>query len=161
MNYPDINVFKMFINAGFMVQLVLALLMLFSITSWAIILVKMRYIGKALKESTLFLEFFWKSRDLSNAFVKAKQLDQSPVARIFRVGYLELKKLSQSGVPLSGTANSGEAGSLSARFTGTDNIKRSLRRATNTEMTRLIQMVPFSDWTMSAMYSSPPNSSLR
>ena len=55
MNYPDINVFKMFINAGFMVQLVLALLMLFSITSWAIILVKMRYIGKALKESSLFL----------------------------------------------------------------------------------------------------------
>jgi biopolymer transport protein TolQ len=143
MNYPDINVFRMFMNAGFMVQLVLALLLLFSITSWAIILVKMRYIGKALKESTLFLEYFWKSRDLSNAFVKAKQLDQSPVARIFRVGYLELKKLSQSGGPLSGTANSGETGSLSARFTGTDNIKRSLRRATNTEMTRLIQMVPF------------------
>jgi biopolymer transport protein TolQ len=33
--------------------------------------------------------------------------------------------------------------SLDARFTGTDNIKRSLRRAITTEMTRMTQMVPF------------------
>ena len=32
---------------------------------------------------------------------------------------------------------------LDARFTGTDNIKRSLRRAITTEMTRMTQMVPF------------------
>jgi biopolymer transport protein TolQ len=33
--------------------------------------------------------------------------------------------------------------SLDARFTGTDNIKRALRRAISTEMTRMSQMVPF------------------
>ena len=33
--------------------------------------------------------------------------------------------------------------SLDARFTGTDNIKRALRRAITTEMTRVSQMVPF------------------
>jgi biopolymer transport protein TolQ len=32
---------------------------------------------------------------------------------------------------------------LGARFTGTENINRSLRRAINSEMTRLTQMVPF------------------
>ena len=32
---------------------------------------------------------------------------------------------------------------FSPRFAGTDNVKRALRRAINTEMTRMTQMVPF------------------
>ncbi len=139
----DLDVIAIFMNAGLVVQLVLLLLLLFSIASWSIILIKLRYISKSYKESASFIEFFWKSRDLSNAFVKAKQMKNSPVARIFRVGYLELKKLSQSGMPLSSKSATTEASSLGSRFTGTDNIKRSLRRAINTEMTRLTQMVPF------------------
>jgi biopolymer transport protein TolQ len=139
----DLDVIAIFMNAGLVVQLVLLLLLFFSIASWSIILIKLRYISKSYKESASFIDFFWKSRDLSNAFVKAKQMKNSPVARIFRVGYLELKKLSQSGMPLSSKSATPEDASLSARFTGTDNIKRSLRRAINTEMTRLTQMVPF------------------
>lgn len=139
----DINIIEMFINAGFVVRMVLLLLLFFSIASWAIILIKLRYIGKAFKESSKFIDYFWKSRDLSNAFVRAKQMKNCPVARVFRVGYLELKKVSQSGVSPPAGAGTAEDSSLRARFTGTDNIKRSLRRAINTEMTRLTQMVPF------------------
>jgi biopolymer transport protein TolQ len=133
-------------NAGLMVQCVLLILLFFSITSWAIILIKYRYIRKAFRESAEFTDFFWKSRDLSNAFAKAKQLHGSPLARIFRIGYVELKKMSQSGSqPGSSAAASagGQNQSLNARFTGTDNVKRALRRAINTEMTRVTQMVPF------------------
>jgi biopolymer transport protein TolQ len=133
-------------NAGPVVQFVMLLLLFFSIMSWAIILIKYRYIRRAYKESADFTDFFWKSRDLSNAFAKAKQLPGSPVARIFRIGYVELKKLSQSAAPASQAVNQ-PAGSknmsLDARFTGTDNIKRALRRAITTEMTRMSQMVPF------------------
>jgi len=122
----------------------LLLLLFFSITSWAVILIKVRYIGRALKESAQFIDFFWKSRDLSNAFVKAKQLNASPIARIFRMGYLELKKLSQSGIsaPMS-LPSASDAPSLGAQTSGIENVKRTLRRAINTEMTRLTQMVPF------------------
>ena len=133
-------------DAGLMVQFVLLLLLFFSITSWAIMIMKYRYIKRAYTESALFADFFWKSRDLSEAFTKAKQLQGSPIARIFRVGYVELKKLSQSGastplppLPLS----EAEHTSLSSRFAGTDTIKRVLRRAINTETTRMTQMVPF------------------
>ena len=99
---------------------------------------------KAFRESARFTDFFWKSRDLSNAFLKAKQLGSSPVARVFRVGYLELKKLSKSGVPISQSQSTEtETSSLSSMFTGTDNVKRALRRAINTEMTKMTQMVPF------------------
>jgi biopolymer transport protein TolQ len=140
----EINIFQMMINAGLMVQFVLLLLLFFSIASWAIILIKYRYIMKAFRESARFTDFFWKSRDLSNAFLKAKQLGSSPVARVFRVGYLELKKLSKSGVPISQSPSTeADTSSLSSMFTGTDNVKRALRRAINTEMTKMTQMVPF------------------
>jgi len=132
-------------NACLMVQFVMALLLIFSILSWTIILIKYFYIRKAYKESDNFMDFFWKSRDLSEAFAKAKQLHGSPIARVFRIGYLELKKLTKSGVPIKSSPSSEAAphSSLGAKFTGTDNIKRALRRAINTEIARMTQMVPF------------------
>lgn len=142
----QINIIHMISNAGLMVQFVLLLLLFFSITSWAIILIKYRYIKKAFRESASFTEYFWKSRDLSNAFTKAKQLSNSPIARVFRIGYVELKKLSQSGVPVtskSSQSSEEETTFLNPIFKGTDNINRALNRAINTETTRMTKMVPF------------------
>jgi len=145
MTLAEIDLIHMISNAGIVVQLVLLLLLFFSVTSWAIIIVKYRYINRAFKQSAEFTDFFWKSRDLSNAFAKAKQLHGSPMARIFRIGYLELKKTSQTGesVKPDTSEDSGNSLSFNTRFAGIDNVKRALRRATNTEMTRMTQMVPF------------------
>jgi len=75
---PDkIDIIRIFSGAGLMVQFVLLLLLFFSITSWTIILIKFRYIRNALSESALFIDYFWKSRDLSDAFAKAKQLSST------------------------------------------------------------------------------------
>jgi len=138
---PDkISILEMFSNASLMVQLVLLLLVFFSIASWTIILLKYNYIRKAFNESAHFVDFFWNNRDLSDAYAKAKQFDSSPVARIFRIGYMELKKLNQSGVPIASPEVPGRSGGA---FRGIDNVKRSLRRAINTEVTKLTQMVPF------------------
>jgi biopolymer transport protein TolQ len=141
MGQYEIDVIQMVTNAGMMVQFVLLLLLFFSVTSWAIIIIKARYLRKAFRETDQFTEYFWKSRDLAGAFAKAKLLGGSPVARVFRIGYLELKKLRQSGIGLG--SDGAEKASLSARFTGADNVKRALRRAINTETTRMTQMVPF------------------
>jgi biopolymer transport protein TolQ len=138
-----INLIHMISNAGLMVQFVLLLLLFFSITSWAIIIIKYRYIKRAYKESALFADLFWKSRDLSNAFRQAKELQGSPTARIFRIGYVELKKISQANVSQEPGASYEKNTSISSRFAGMDNIKRSLRRSINTETTRMSQMVPF------------------
>ena len=60
------------------------------------------------------------------------------------MGYIELKKLIQSGVPISKSKSTDmEDSPLGSMFSGTDNVKRSLRRAINTEMTKMTQMVPF------------------
>ena len=143
MGPEEIDIIHMVSNAGLMVQFVLLTLLFFSITSWAIIIIKYRYIRRVYKESEFFTDFFWKSRDLSVAFAKAKQLRGSPIARIFQLGYVELKRLSQSGVSLTGSSSDEEPSSLGASFSGIENIKRALRRAINTEITRLTQMVPF------------------
>ncbi len=141
----QMNLIHMISNACLMVQLVMALLLIFSIVSWTIILIKYFYIRKAYKESAYFTDFFWKSRDLSEAFAKAKQFNGSPIARVFRIGYLELKKLTKSGVPTKSSQSSETApySSLGTKFTGTDNIKRALRRSINTEVAQMTQMVPF------------------
>ena len=145
MSVAQIDLIHMIGNAGFIVQFVLLLLLFFSICSWAIILIKYRYIKRAFRQSAEFTEFFWKSRDLSNAFAKAKQLHGSPLARIFRIGYVELKKTSQSGGVSKSESSPAPEGSFSfnTQFAGIDNVKRALRRAINTEMTRMTQMVPF------------------
>ena len=145
MTVPQIDLIHMISNAGVVVQAVMLILLFFSVSSWAIILIKSRYIKRAVKQSAEFTEFFWKSRDLSNAFAKAKQLHGSPLARIFRIGYVELKKTSQSGSQPGGKSPQSGADSMpfNTRFVGTDNVKRALRRAINTEMTRMTQMVPF------------------
>jgi biopolymer transport protein TolQ len=56
---------------------------------------------------------------------------------------VELKKISQRGVSEDGDDRLDRSSGLGARFAGMDNIKRALRRAINTETTRMTQMVPF------------------
>jgi len=146
MNPAKIDILHMILNAGLMVQFVLLLLLFFSATSWAIMIMKYRYIKTAVSESSEFIDFFWKSRNLSNAFSKAKMLQGSPVARIFRVGYVELKKSGRFNEPAeSGSANPSETqgASLGSRFTGIGNVKRAMRRAINAETIRMTRMLPF------------------
>jgi biopolymer transport protein TolQ len=143
MTQSEIDLIQLLGNAGIVVRLVLLLLLFFSVTSWAIIIIKWRYIRKAYRESNRFIEYFWKSRDLASAYTKAKQLAGCPIARIFRIAYVELKRISQpGGAQADGAVHSGTE-PLKSRGSGAENVKRALRRAINTETTRMTQMVPF------------------
>jgi len=139
----DIDLIQMISNAGTMVQLVLLLLLFFSVTSWTIMIIKFRYLRRAYRESEFFIDFFWKSRDLADAFSQAKQLKGSPIARIFRVGYVELKKMSQPAGAVSQSDGRRDSFGRHNGFSGVDNVNRALRRAINAEVTRMSQMVPF------------------
>lgn len=143
MGSQNLDLFHMVGNAGIVVQGVLITLVLFSITSWAIIFIKYNYIRRAYKESEFFTDYFWRSRDFSDVYAKSKELTGSPLARIFRIGYVELTKLSQSGISISSKSSENEDMTIGSRFAGMDNVKRALRRAINTEITGLIQLVPF------------------
>ena len=138
-----IDLFQMVRNAGFVVQMVLAVLLFFSIFSWAIIFIKSRHIRRAYRESAHFTDYFWKSGDLSDAYAKCRQFQHSPIARVFRTGYLELRKVVQRNDSQDDSGSDVGDTPLNTRFSGSENIQRALRRSVNTELTRLNQMVPF------------------
>ena len=137
------DIIQMVFDAGPMVRFVLLLLLFFSITSWAIIFAKYQSIRKARKESADFLDLFWNSRGLSSdAFAASKRLSYSPIARLFRVAYVELKKVNKSQLSSTGDDVTDEA-SLRREIVAVDNIKRALRRAVNMELTGLGKALPF------------------
>ena len=92
------EVWDLVIHAGLVVKIVLVILLLFSIISWAVILFKFRVIRLARKENTAFLRMFWDGREMSKIFSESKRLRHSPLAEIFRCGYKEMEKSSQ-GAP--------------------------------------------------------------
>ena len=141
MNPENINIIHMALHAGAMVQFVLLTLFLFSVTTWAIIFVKFFQIHRAYSESAFFIEYFWKTRDFAGSFSKAKALKYSPVARVFRVAFMELRKLNRSG--RANTRPRGNGIGADDGFAGMANLKRALSRASTMESVRLIQLVPF------------------
>jgi biopolymer transport protein TolQ len=132
------EIIQMILYAGPMVRFVLLLLLFFSVMSWAIIFAKHFSIRKARKESARFLDLFWNSRDLSEAFTSSKRFRRSPLAKVFRVAYVELKKVNSSQ-----SSSTGDQASLSQKMVGVDNVKRALRRAVNMELTGLGKALPF------------------
>lgn len=141
----NLDVIRMFLGAGLVVQGVILLLGAFSVAAWAIIINRFIYFRRAIRESTYFAEVFWDSRDLAVAYKEAKDLENCPMARIFRTGYIELNKLNKNGEEENDTEmpSSGMELTFGGRSAGIANIERALRRAINTEITRMSQWVPF------------------
>jgi len=133
----SLGIFQMISGAGPMVKLVLLTLLFFSVTSWTIIILKFRTIRRAHKESLVFVETFWKSKNLSDAYSLAKELNYSSIGKVFRTAYSELKRLSSAGIGASNEVGIVMGGN------GIDNVRRTLRRATSQEVTRLMQLTPF------------------
>ena len=127
----NINIFKIVADADIVVQLILLLLVFFSVFSWAIIFFKLRTLKSADRQSDRFLEAFRRSKSLSEVNEAAKRLRASPLAVIFLAGNKELAYQSKS---------TGEGG-----WTGekTDSLNRALLKASNAEVSRLEKMMFF------------------
>jgi len=138
MSTETIGLFYMLSDAGPVVKFVMLLLLFFSITSWAIMFIKFRYIRKAFKESAEFTDIFWQCRNLADAFSKAKALRSSPVARIFITAYMEMAR-----------SDSKDKKKMQIKRTQSSylqiigSIKRSINRSIGVEVRRLVQLVPF------------------
>jgi biopolymer transport protein TolQ len=138
MTTESIGLFYMLSGAGPVVKFVMLVLLFFSITSWAIMFIKFRYIRKAFRESSDFTDIFWQCRNLADAFSKAKSLRQSPVARIFIAAYMEMVRSDSKD-----KNNEQMKVSQSTQFQIIGSVKRSLNRSRSVELRRLVQLVPF------------------
>lgn len=133
------NILELVLQAGLVVKIVLLILLFFSVVSWAIIFYKFRLIGRAQKESGMFIRLFRKSKRLDAVFNSSKNLSGSPLASIFRAGYLELTTKQDD----ASNSYSSELPAISTDLGGIDNISRALKRATASEVTRLERALTF------------------
>ncbi len=90
------SVTDMVINAGPMVKVVLALLLLLSFACWWIIFVKIRYFKKAKGESEQFLAQYRQKGNFPVLYRESRQLEYGYLPQLFESGYAEWAKLSKS-----------------------------------------------------------------
>jgi len=128
--FGHMNVINRIVEASPVVQLVLLILIFFSIFSWAVIFFKRKAMKTASFQSQKFLKVFRRSSDLSEVNKASKIYRNSPIAALFHAGYKELAHTTKSN-----------RGVLSPD--GLESIYRTLARASNQEISKLESMMNF------------------
>ena len=144
------SLLSMVLEAGAMVQFVLLLLLVFSVVSWAIILMKYKVLKRVKKDNDGFLDAYMKGSKLSEIFPETKKYPDSTIAEVFRSGYTELVKVTKA-IRESLAGREAEAGDAAAvEMNSIDNIERALNRARDSETTKLENALGFLATTGSA-----------
>ena len=96
----DLSIIRLILDASPFVQFILALLVLASIASWAVIIDKQRVMKKALGAAQDFETSFWSGVDLNSLYREMARSDATPqgMAGIFEAGFREFGKLKQSSL---------------------------------------------------------------
>jgi biopolymer transport protein TolQ len=136
--------FGMMAGAGLMVKLVMATLLVFSVISWWIVIMKMLLFKRARNASEEFLSRFWESKTLNDAYDSAAEFTASPEAAVFVSGYNELRKISAA------RTSQGAPETLQMQLATMENLKRAVRKAQIIESDRLERSLAFLATTGSA-----------
>jgi len=122
-------------QSGPVARAVLALLLVFSLVSWAIIFYKGASLARARSQSATFLDIFRRSAKFSEVNAVCPQLKASPLVGVFQAGYLEVNQQVRGGAtPAAGTKPT---------VRSLESLSRSLARAAGVEVTRLERRLTF------------------
>ncbi|MEH6356334.1 MAG: protein TolQ [Marinobacter sp.] len=126
----EISVWYLISNAGVLVQLVMLLLLLASVASWALILQRVQVFRKAQQSRLAFEERFWSGMDLGQLYreVAAEPTPFSGMESIFRAGFREFSRLRQQSQDADAVM---------------DGAQRAMRVAFSREQERLEASLPF------------------
>lgn len=131
------SISSMIFHAGPVGQFVMLTLLIFSLVSWAIVLSKLKLFRSVRIDSEDFLDMFWSSNNLSEAYDAAEEFEYSPEAVVFIAGYNELQKINKVRAEDSG------AETLEMQMATLDNLKRAIRKAECQEIGELGRALPF------------------
>jgi len=123
-----------FKNVGPVGAVVLAILVLFSLMSWAIIFYKGAALRQAHTQSETFLQVFRKSSKFSEVNSVCTQLKASPLVGVFQAGYQEVNQQVRGGA---------NAQAAKPTVKSLESLSRALARAATVEGTRLDRRVSF------------------
>jgi biopolymer transport protein TolQ len=122
------EIWQLLANTGLVARIVLFLLLVFSVFSWAIIFHKHRSFKAARRDSREFLKIFRQSKKLSDIRASCKTLKASPLVEVFLAGYREIENQAVAG------ENPGKP-----RIRSLDSVHRALQIAASAELTRMEQ----------------------
>jgi biopolymer transport protein TolQ len=120
-----------FRESGWVGQTVLAILLLFSIISWAVMFVVWQRFRKSQRASRRFVGMFRKAKRLADVQSGLGPLSHASLVGLFRAGYAEIEAQIAHG----------EGGRQTVK--SLESVERSLIRATRIESARLSRFVPF------------------
>ncbi len=118
-------------NSGPVAKMVLLVLVGFSVLSWAIMIKKYRIYKQVEDQSQSFHEEFQRLSSLSEIYRECEQYPMSPLAGIFKNGYVELNYRVQSARNSTGREKTDERQVV---MNGIDGLQRTLRKAAMSEM---------------------------
>ena len=122
---------------------VFLILAAFSITSWAIVVVKLLSFRKVQRQSHTFLDAFRRSQKFSDVQAVCATLPDSPLVGVFQAGYAELN--AQFRITSQSPSSPGSPGGPAARpmLKSLDAVDRALIRAATSEINKLEQKLTF------------------
>jgi biopolymer transport protein TolQ len=139
------GLFDFFRESGPIAKSILALLAVFSLISWAIILGKTFQIRRASRQSREFLDAFHRSHRFSEVNALANRLRFSPLVGIFQAGYAEIDSQIKSSHESEAAADR-----RGYRITSLAALERTLERAAGVELRNVARWTPFLATTASA-----------
>jgi biopolymer transport protein TolQ len=131
------GIVELVLHAGPIAKVVLLVLAIFSIVSWALIVEKWWQFRRVRTQTLAFLKVFREGRRASAVYGAAKKLRDSPLAQLYASGYQEF-----AGIPdtVESMMEEGDDGVATDRL---EMVHRSLRRTSGLEVARLERYLPF------------------
>jgi biopolymer transport protein TolQ len=126
-----VELWTAFFHTGWVGKSVLAVLLFFSIGSWAVMIAVSQRFNRSVRASRKFVPLFRKAKRLADVQPALSALAHSSLVGLFRAGYAEIE---------AQIAHSGEREQVVRSL---DAVERSLIRAARIEVARLSRFVPF------------------
>ena len=113
----DLSIITLVLHASFVVQLVMAGLMIASLASWTVIFGKLFGLKRTRAANEEFEREFWVGKNLNELYADAaKRPDGAPMERIFASGMREFMKLRERRVTDAGALLDGARRAMRASF---------------------------------------------
>ena len=143
----QLSITAMIFHAGPIGQLVMFTLFIFSILSWTIVIRKARLFKKVQNDSEDFIETFWNSSNLNEAYTTASEFEYAPQAEVFIAGFNELEKINKIR---NRKDDNKRFETLDMQLATMDNLKRTVRKAASQKVNNYGSWLPFLATTGSA-----------
>lgn len=132
----DYSFWSLVANSPPVVKALVFVLAMMSLLSWFIVGAKIVRFVQARAQTKRFLSLFWAEEEsgawaperIEGVYSQVRSLSASPLANVFRAGYVELARVSKDGGASEGLL---------------ENVERALSRSSTVEMTRLESALPF------------------